>query len=251
MKQESGYIYILTNPSFPQYVKIGYADDVNERLKQLNRSECVPFAFKLYAYYQVNQRLTDLKIHEMIDKLNPSLRCIDTFNGKPRKKEFYAISKETAYNILQSIAVVSGTIERLFLIENDEENTTSEEAAEIDKIKYDISTYLSNKSEKVISIYKNISETILNKLGDTYLEATPNYIALRIQNSKTICEFHLQKNKLLIHTRIPNDERLLIGEKVPDTYLWTLNYKIYVYNEEDVEKTIKVLIDVYNQINNG
>lgn len=32
-----GVIYILTNPSFPQYVKIGYADNVESRLKQLNR----------------------------------------------------------------------------------------------------------------------------------------------------------------------------------------------------------------------
>ena len=27
-----GYIYILTNPSFPQYVKIGFATDVKQRL---------------------------------------------------------------------------------------------------------------------------------------------------------------------------------------------------------------------------
>ncbi|MFI3228421.1 MAG: GIY-YIG nuclease family protein, partial [Clostridia bacterium] len=27
-------IYILTNPSFPEYVKIGYADDIDNRLKQ-------------------------------------------------------------------------------------------------------------------------------------------------------------------------------------------------------------------------
>lgn len=49
-----GYIYILTNPSFPDYVKIGYADDVNKRLQQLNRSECVPFAFRVFATYEVN-----------------------------------------------------------------------------------------------------------------------------------------------------------------------------------------------------
>ncbi len=66
-----GVIYILTNPSFPKYVKIGYADDVNKRLIDLNRSECIPFAFRLYAYYEVNQRLSDIKIHDMIDKLNP------------------------------------------------------------------------------------------------------------------------------------------------------------------------------------
>ena len=29
--KSQGVIYILTNPSFPDYVKIGYADDVNKR----------------------------------------------------------------------------------------------------------------------------------------------------------------------------------------------------------------------------
>ena len=49
MEETKGVIYILTNPSFPEYVKIGYADDVKRRLKELNRSECTPFAFRLYA----------------------------------------------------------------------------------------------------------------------------------------------------------------------------------------------------------
>ena len=50
---QKGVIYILTNPSFPQYVKIGYADNVESRLKQLNNSECIPFAFRIYATYEV------------------------------------------------------------------------------------------------------------------------------------------------------------------------------------------------------
>jgi hypothetical protein len=53
--ENKGVIYILTNPSFPEYVKIGYADDVNKRLAQLNRSECTPFAFRVYATYEVDQ----------------------------------------------------------------------------------------------------------------------------------------------------------------------------------------------------
>ena len=52
--ENKGVIYILTNPSFPEYVKIGYADDIDKRLKQLNRSECTPFAFRVYATYEVN-----------------------------------------------------------------------------------------------------------------------------------------------------------------------------------------------------
>lgn len=42
----TGYIYILTNPSFPQYVKIGYAADVKQRLAELSRSTAVPLLVK-------------------------------------------------------------------------------------------------------------------------------------------------------------------------------------------------------------
>ena len=65
MSDTKGYIYILTNPSFPQYVKIGYADNVEKRLDQLNRSECIPFAFRVYATYEVQSRLSDLKVHSI------------------------------------------------------------------------------------------------------------------------------------------------------------------------------------------
>ena len=45
-----GYIYILTNPSIPNYVKIGYADDVKDRVKILNNSEGLPFSFRLLSH---------------------------------------------------------------------------------------------------------------------------------------------------------------------------------------------------------
>ena len=84
MNDKKGVIYILTNPSFPDYVKIGYADNIDKRLKQLNRSECIPFAFRVYATYEVNSRLSDLKLHAIIDKLNPDLRSVDEFNGQKK-----------------------------------------------------------------------------------------------------------------------------------------------------------------------
>ena len=49
---DAGVIYILTNPSFPEYVKIGYADDLDKRLQQLKSSECIPYAFRVYATYE-------------------------------------------------------------------------------------------------------------------------------------------------------------------------------------------------------
>ena len=42
-----GVIYILTNPSFPDYIKIGYAKNLERRLQQLNRSETIPLLFGL------------------------------------------------------------------------------------------------------------------------------------------------------------------------------------------------------------
>ena len=113
MSNSVGYIYILTNPSFKEYVKIGYADDVQKRLKQLNRSECIPFAFRVYATYEVDSRLSDTKIHSIIDKLNPNLRSIETFEGKERKREFYAMSPEDAYSILEAIAEINGRQDKL------------------------------------------------------------------------------------------------------------------------------------------
>lgn len=106
--EKAGVIYILTNPSFPDFVKIGYADDIEKRLQQLNRSECVPFAFRVYATYEVNSRLSDLKIHSIIDKLNPNLRSIENFNGQKRVREFYAMTAEDAYSILEAIAEIHG-----------------------------------------------------------------------------------------------------------------------------------------------
>ncbi len=38
MDKKAGVIYILTNPSFPEYVKIGYADDIEFPCKIINKT---------------------------------------------------------------------------------------------------------------------------------------------------------------------------------------------------------------------
>lgn len=131
--EKNGTIYILTNPSFPDYVKIGYADDIDTRLKQLNRSECIPYAFRVYATYEVSSRLSDVKIHSIIDKLNPNLRSVERFNGKRRSREFYAMSPEDAYSILEAIAQIHGCSDKLRKIApSAEERRAEREAQQID-----------------------------------------------------------------------------------------------------------------------
>ncbi|MBQ3276241.1 MAG: GIY-YIG nuclease family protein [Oscillospiraceae bacterium] len=125
-----GVIYILTNPSFPDYIKIGYAANLEKRLKQLNRSETIPFAFRAYAVYEVDSSLTDKELHKLIDTLNPDLRSIETFDGKERVKEFYAMSAEDAYGLLESIARISGTESRLKRVRPEGHEIIDEKIAE-------------------------------------------------------------------------------------------------------------------------
>lgn len=125
-----GSIYILTNPSFPDYVKIGYSKNVQERINKLNNSEAVPFGFRLYATYDVETQSADKVLHKIIDKLNADLRSIDTINDKVRVREFYLISSEDAYELLEDIAIISGTKERLHLYKPTKDEAQEEKIAE-------------------------------------------------------------------------------------------------------------------------
>ena len=108
-----GYIYILTNPSFKEYVKIGYATDVKQRLDELNRSSAVPFAFRVYATYEVDSALSDKKLHSILDSLRPDMRSTEEIDGKKRIREFFAMAPEDAYSVLEAIAEINGYKHRL------------------------------------------------------------------------------------------------------------------------------------------
>lgn len=130
MSEIKGVIYIITNPSFDNYVKIGYADDLEKRLSQLNRSECVPLAFRAYATYEVTSRLQDRQLHNLIDQLNPDLRAIEEFDGTERVREFYTMSPQEAYSLLECIATISGTLDRLHRISPEGHEIIDEQIAE-------------------------------------------------------------------------------------------------------------------------
>ena len=127
---EIGYIYIMTNPSFKEYVKIGYATNVKQRLDELNRSSAVPFAFRVYATYEVDSALSDKKLHSILDKLNPDLRSAEEVDGKKRIREFYAMTPEDAYAILEAIAEINGYKNRLKRWKATEEEKKDELLAE-------------------------------------------------------------------------------------------------------------------------
>ncbi len=100
-----GYIYIMTNQAMPNMVKIGYATDVEKRRKQLSAT-AVPYDYEVYATYETSGNLEDKKLHKLIDKLNPDLRV-------QKNREFYVMSPDDAYELLEAIATISNSMNKL------------------------------------------------------------------------------------------------------------------------------------------
>lgn len=109
-----GYIYIMTNPALNGMVKIGYAVDVEQRRRQLSTT-ALPYEYETYATYETSGRLEDKKLHKLIDNLNPDLRVTSN-------REFFVMSPEAAYELLETIAIISGTTDKLRKVRITEES---------------------------------------------------------------------------------------------------------------------------------
>jgi len=104
---DEGLIYILTNPSFPNHVKIGKTTDLQQRIKNLNSPACLPFSFRIYATYKVNKNLDAVEsaIHTIIDKIDYNLRAREEIDSRRlREREFFALDAENAFEVLREIA---------------------------------------------------------------------------------------------------------------------------------------------------
>ncbi len=104
-EKTKGFIYIMTNPALHDMVKIGYSADVERRRKELSTT-ALPYDYEIYATYEVEGKLEDKKLHNMIDKLNPELRV-------SANREFYVMSPEDAYELLEAIKYIGGSSNKL------------------------------------------------------------------------------------------------------------------------------------------
>ena len=81
---------------------------MKQRLNELNRSTAVPFAFRVYATYEVDSALSNKMIYSIFNKLNPELRSMEEIDGKQRICEFYAMTPKDVFSILEAIAEING-----------------------------------------------------------------------------------------------------------------------------------------------
>ena len=248
--KKAGVVYILTNPSFPEYVKIGYADDINKRLKELNRSECIPFAFRTYAVYEVNERLGDIAIHNMIDNINPNLRAIETFDGKKRKKEFYAMTADDAYAILKTIADISGTSDRLHKLTPEGHEIEDEKiAAEVeDSIVYTEEAFLSKADSE---IRNPLFSCIFCRRNHSLNASCSEKLYIAFKAPKNFADVEVQKHALKIFVNMrkgtlkdPDN----MADDVSNLGHWgNGDYRIYLKPDSDFEYVMGLINQAYKR----
>ena len=91
----SGIIYVLTNPAMPDIVKIGKTTDIEQRIKDLSRPTGVPLPFDCVRAVKVdNMNQAETALHRAFgpNRVNPNPR-----------KEFFKIEPEQAIAILELI----------------------------------------------------------------------------------------------------------------------------------------------------
>jgi hypothetical protein len=90
----TGFVYILTNESYPELVKVGETSgDPEDRAAQLSNTS-VPYPFKVYGFVQVDDpRGVERKVHRKLGKHRES-----------RNREFFKISPDKVLKILEEIS---------------------------------------------------------------------------------------------------------------------------------------------------
>ena len=158
-KGKTGFIYVLTNESFHKanWIKIGYAEDVDKRVKELSNTS-VPLKYEVYCTYEIPKvngtKDPDKLVHKLIQKLNPSLRISSN-------REFFEIDPWDAYDMLSAIAEMHGRSDKLKRNKDNRDGETMSEESEcsVESLfppKSDISPLYDKLKNTIVSVDKSI-----------------------------------------------------------------------------------------------
>ncbi len=176
--EKTGYIYVLTNESFhmDNWVKIGYAEDVDRRVRELSGTS-VPLPYKVYCTYEIPRingtKDPDKLLHDLITKLNPGLRISPN-------REFFEMLPWEAYDLLYAIAQMHGRTDKL------KRNDANQSGQDLQSdLEYSIEALFPQNSE-IKNLYEKIKGIILSI--DSSLEETPRacYVTFKKGNRNTI-----------------------------------------------------------------
>ena len=92
-KNTGDIIYILTNEAMPDYIKIGRANNLKERLRKLNTTG-VPLPFEVYCARKIQGNIASIekRIHFIFDDYR-----------RNQKREFFTVDPDKARELLKMI----------------------------------------------------------------------------------------------------------------------------------------------------
>ena len=176
--EKSGYIYVLTNESFHRdnWIKIGYAEDVDKRVKELSGT-AVPLPYEIYCTYEIPRihgvKDPDKLLHDLITNLNPGLRISPN-------REFFEMLPWDAYDMLFAIAQMHGRTDKL---KRNEANPSGQDAQ--NDSEYSVEALFPQRSA-IRGLYEKLKNIILSI--DPTLEEAPrlNYVAYKTGKRNTV-----------------------------------------------------------------
>ncbi len=185
----------------------------------------------------------------MIDGINPNLRAIETFDGKKRKKEFYAMSSDDAYAILQTIATVSGTVDRLHKLSPEGHEIIDEQTAEDieNTVSYTEDSLLTKGDKETVSLYKELKKEI-KKLDNVIVEPKKLYIAFK--SPKNFADIEIQKHNLKIFINMSKGTLIDpdgIAQDVSGVGHWgNGDYRVYLTEKSNIADVMKLIKQSYS-----
>lgn len=239
-QEKTGYIYVLTNESFhmENWIKIGYAEDVNKRVKELSNTS-VPLPYDVYCTYEIPRiqgvKDPDKLLHDLINKLNPDLRIAPN-------REFFKMYPWEAYDMLYAIAQMHGRTKSLYRNLNNTfgESETEDQEYTVDSLFKDCceEDSLYNRLKRVIeSIDQNLIETPL-KLYVAFKKDKKNVVSLWPRNGGM--EVALNAKLGTIH-----DEHDLMYD-ISNRRWSSEQYAFKVFQDTDMEAVKDLIQQAYN-----
>ena len=174
--------------------------------------------------------------------------------NREKKRVLCNVKRRCAYSLLEAIAEIHDRTDCLKLYPISEEDKVAEDTAELVEIEVSgkkktqpisLGEYLNNKNQDMVELYMKLQSEIFDALDGSEMYVLPQYIGWKVKGIY-FAEIHIQRNKIMMLTLEPS-RNYTIGNKVPDNFLWSLNYRSYFDSVDDVEEAKCIIKESYNQ----
>tara|TARA_R110002049_G_scaffold308805_1_gene514142 strand:+ start:9414 stop:10307 length:894 start_codon:yes stop_codon:yes gene_type:complete len=114
-------------------------------------------------------------------------------------------------------------------------------------IDYSVEQHLQKPTDKIKGIFNDLRSRIFEIDENIKEKATSMYIGYRV--TKTFAEIHLGKNQIKMYLRpIEYDDPNGMVEKIPDGYNWTLNQRVYIKEENQLDYVFGLIEQSYQDV---